>query len=522
MLRTCCHVFACASLIGLAAAQGGLRWSSPNRRPVLSVRQNASTTAPYFNWTISIDGWSTSAAIPIAGGDEGVAVGIDSAVYGVRATTSDFIRGGTGGVASLVPWLSFAPDFRLVGSLVGNGTSGRLWAGFRGTVTQQLPDNDFGSLAIRLEDMFVNDAATMLTVLPQTRLEVATVDAAGTPIGTQYSLPRAGVPWVVRMAEIVHYTFDRGDGDFAVNVAGVDGGAAGMANLSRTSGSPWTAGRFGNALAAGTTCDTGFFGDLGGRLTVAFFLRGMPATSTTPLFRLGSFGAAMLPNGRIRCSGFGAPAQVDSPVIPAGRFVHVALVLDMERGQGGWFVDGVLGNSFALTSFAIPPSTTPLTIGDRACPYHIDEFRMAAEAVAVPRIAAWAAGSEGGAQAFGTACGANLQHSGPATRGAIMTYHVEAAPNSAVALFLGFGQVFSGQRLPLDLGLLRSDLAGCQLYCDLAIALPLHFAAGRIHDIPLPIPVNAALAHIELHNQAFAMDQQGALRATNPHALSLD
>lgn len=512
----------CASLTGLATAQGGLRWSAPNRRPVLSVRQNVATTAPFFNWTISIDGWSTSDAIPLAGGDEAVAVGIDSAVYGVRATTSDFIRGGAGGVASLVPWLSFAPDGRVVGTLVGGGTGGRLWGGFRGTVNQQLPDNDFGSLAIRLEDMYVSDAATMLSAMAQTRVEVATVDAAGVPIGTQFSLPRAGVPWVVRLAEIVHYSFDRGAGDFAVNLAGVDGGAAGVATLSRASGSPWVGGRFGSALAAGTTCDTGFFGDLSGRLSVAFFLRGAPATTNTPLFRLGSFGAVMQPNGRIRCSGFGAPASVDSPVIPSGRFVHVALVFDMDRGQGAWFVDGALGNTFALTSFDLPQSNTPLTVGDRACVHHLDEFRMLAEAVSSARIGGWIGGDSGGAQAFGTACGANLQHSGPATRGSTMTYHVETTPNSAIALFLGFGQTFAGQRLPIDLGVLRAELAGCPLYCDLTLGLPVQMAVGRITDIPLPIPANASIAGLELHNQAFTMDAGGLLRATNPHALGLD
>jgi hypothetical protein len=331
----------------------------------------------------------------------------------------------------------------------------------------------------------------------------------------------------VRLASIAHYKFDRGLGDEAVNWAGIEGGARGVGKLTRATGSPWAPGRFGDfALSAGSSCETGYHGDLGARFTVAWFMRERTApTGVSPVFALGDwrcFTGGPAGTGLLCVGWGGTPIDLPDDIQALARngWVHVALVVDADTREARWYVNGMSRRRVPLTAMvAIPGNAAALRVGSsngQACVYDLDEFRLGAAAVDSGTVAAWANASLAAAEPFSAACGAVLRHRGQPSLGTTFDYRIEATPGSVVGLFVGTA------RAPFDLGILDPGLSGCRWYSSLDLGLP-PFVAGASGVVVLPIPVPNAteLRGLELYVQALVVEA-GRLRASNAHAISLD
>lgn len=511
------------SLAGLAAAlpAQGIRWTDTQVAPTLHVRELANG-----DWMLCYDGWSTNGPMPLGGSDQAAAVGVDHGARTVRSTESDFIRGGVGGAATEALWFPFTPDATVdalfaarVGAPIG-------WYGFRAPIGS-VPDHDMGALSFRVP--LLNGArlsvASFLPGLATTYVGAARVDAQGRPTGAVF-IQRVGAP---RLADICFYKFDRGAGNLAINYAGVEGGALAVGSLSRPSGSSWAQGRLGDhALAAGATCDTGYRGDLGGRFSVAWFMRQRAApTAVSPVFALGAWrcftgGAA---GTGLRCVGWGGALALDLnddiQALAANGWVHIALVVDADTREALWYVNGAMRQRIALPAMvSVPAGASALQIGTsngQPCVYDLDEFRLSAAAIDAPTVQAWSSVSPAAAQPFSAACGANLRHRGAPMVGATFDYRIEATPGAAAALFLT-----ATPRAPLDLGLLHQRLAGCLWHSDIvAPIVVVSVPASGVAVLPIAIPNAPELRGLELFNQAIVVEPGRSVRATNAHAISL-
>lgn len=507
------------------SAQGGILWSDPAVQPTLHVRH-------YSNGDLGLcfDGWSTSLANPLFHDGEAAAVGTDPGARTVTSTSSDFLRGGTGGPSDNVLF-PFVPDARVL-PIFRPTAPGLDWFGFLAATSGPVPDRDMGSLCFRIRLAQPLPWSVLRPLLFNSRAGVALADGAGNRTGTRFVL----APQRVQAATIGAYEFDRGTGGVTINYAGIEGGAPGLAKLTHPTGSPWAPGRTGFALRAGATCDTGWHGDLGGRLTVAFALRedtppaGAAAVVALDGFRIFTGGAAG--NG-VRCVGWGgAPAALDLNVniraLAAAGWVHVALVIDGDALQARWFVNGVGGPSIPIAGgVSLPPTASTLLLGAAGAVtshHHIDEVRLENAAVDAATVASWASASPAVAMPYSATCGASLRADGAPTLGnATFTLRIEAPPGSAVLTTLGVGATLQGLPLPLDLGLLDPTLAGCQWYSDLAGQLAtLLVPNSGVLLAPLPIPPNPALRGVEMHVQSFVIEPNGARRASNALGLSLE
>jgi hypothetical protein len=498
----------------------GLRWADSSVPPVIYLRQLANG-----DWLFCCDGWSTRAGLTLGGDDQAAGVGVPYGSRTVRATESEFIRGGAGGEATTSVWFPFVDDPGLF-NLFGN-VGATTWYTFRAT-TGPVADRDFGALTFRVPmEMPRRPYDDLQRSLTFVSIGAAAVNGQGQATGSVYVRTTTSQ---IEPAPICYYKFDRGAGDVAINYAGVVGGARGLANLSRPSGSPWTGGRFGDsALRAGSRCDTGWFGDLGGRFTVSFFMRGNGAPSTaSSVFTLGNFTCFTGgPAGTgMRCSGWGGnPLDLTDNIQAraAQGWVHVALVVDESADQAQWYVDGALRSTIALAQQAevrVPASATALQLGSSGAQtsvYDLDEFRLTSNAASATVIAAWATDSPGVGVAFSAACGANLRHSGTPALGGSFAYRVEAAAGSMVALYLS-----AVANAPLDLGALAPPLAGCAWYSDTSspmLVFPVPQAG--VATLNIPVPNDQQLRGLELFAQAVAVPANLALSATNAHVISL-
>lgn len=507
------------------AAQGGILWADPTQQSTLHVRE-------YANGDLGLcfDGWSTSSINPLLNGEESAAVGTDPGTRSVSSSSADFLRGGSGGAADN-PLFPFVPDARVL-PIFRSAAPGLDWFGFLAATSGPVPDRDMGALSFRISLVQPLPWSALQPLLLNSRVGVALADSNGNQAGTRF----LAVPGRVQAAAICAHEFDRGTGTTTINYAGIEGGALGTAVLSHPNGSPWTAGRTGSALRAGATCNTGWRGDLGGRLTMAWAMRqGAPSAGVSVLasldaFRIFTGGTA---GTGVRCSGWGgAPANLDLganvQAMAANAWVHVALVIDGDAAQARWFVNGVAGPVIAITGRpALPASASTLLVG--ATPsvnsaYHLDEFRLHNDAVAPATVASWAGASPAMAMPYSATCGTSLRTDGVPTLGnAAFALRIEAPPGSGVLTTLGVGATLQGLPLPLDLGLLDPTLSGCLWYSDLAGQLPTQqVPANGILVVGLPIPANQALRGLELHVQSFVIDQSGARRASNAVGLSIE
>jgi hypothetical protein len=514
-------VLACATLAAPALTAQGLRWPDPSQQPVLHAREHADGS-----WSLCFDGWSMTSGVPFAGGAEGTTIGIDPGARAVTTSSTDVLKGGDGGnaFAALFP---FAPDPRVL-PIFRPHMPGLDVFGFLAPISGPVPDAGLASVSYRITLAQPQVASVLVPMLANTRMGMATTDPVGAQVGRAFVV----APSRVLLGRVLYYSFDRGAGTQAINAAGIEGGAKALADLSRPAGSPWTGGRFGFGLRAGTTVDTGFHGDLGSRFTVAWFMRGNAAPSApSPILGLGNWriftgGAA---GKGLRCTGWGGAQGLDLPddvqALAAGGWVHVALVADGDLGQAAWFVNGILRRSIVLpAAVAIPASAASLEIGSTqglANVYDLDELRLDAAAQNAGTIVQWASRPSAAALPFTSACGASLRSTGMPAPGGQIDYRVEAAPGSQALLALGFSTQLGAVPLPLDLGLFAPALAGCAWYSDLTITLPaVPVPPGGIAVVPLNVPNNPALAGLEVYAQALVNGAAGP-SATNAHLISI-
>jgi hypothetical protein len=411
------------------------------------------------------------------------------------------------------------------------------WTGFFAPIAGTVPS--YAPVALCFRVTFTSPAVSLDNLVRYLTPEVGvvTTDSLGLARGTPYRV----LP-TVRPAEILDYRFDRGAGRTAINYAGIVGGAPPQGQLLGTA--PWTAGRFGSALAAGHTCDTGWTGDLGGSFSIGWFMRGSAPAVETPIFRLG----VPPPQPRFRCftggvAGTGIRCTLtiggavgvinlttDIHTLAAAGWVHVALVVDNNvlPATATWYVDGVAQPPLTLAGRpSIDPSTSSLQIGAMASPYAIDEFRMVAEPVSAAVVGIWANGSPAKTTNYSYAgtCGANLRAIGLPTLGnSGFKLRTEGAPGSPCSVTLGATPYLLGiTLLPIDLGLVNSSLSGCLWYSDLAISLPVFLPANGLGDLTVPIPNDMALQGLDLDAQTLVLEPPMlTLRATNPLVLAIN
>ncbi len=506
------------------AAQGGILWADATVQPTLHVREYANG-----DYGLCFSGWSTSANNPLLGNEEAAAVGTESGARTVTSTSSDFLRDGTGGAADNVLF-PFVPDSR-VASIFRPTAPNHDWFGFLAPTSAPVPDRDIGSLCFRIRLAQPLPWSVLQPILANSRAGVALADSNANRTGTRFVV----TPQRAVNAEICAYEFDRGAGATTINYAGIDGGAPGNATLTSPAGSPWTAGRTGSALRAGATCDTGWHGDLGGRLTVAWVMRqGAPLAGVSSLVTLDGwriFTGGTAGTG-LRCIGWGGtPAALDLGVnvqaMAANNWVHIALVIDRDAGFARWAVNGNPAGTIPLSgtlSIQASPNTLLLgAAGGAGCDYHLDEFRLQTGAADAATVTGWAAASPAMAMPYSATCGASLRTTGvPSVGNASFALRIEAPPAAAVLVTLGFGSTLLNLPLPLDLVFLDPNLGGCLWYSDLTGQLPVQAIPGSgLLVAPLPIPPNAALRGLELHAQALVVDN-GQRLATNALALSIE
>jgi hypothetical protein len=518
-------------------AQGGIRWSdsATDRRPVLRVRELALSDAFEF----CVPGWTTTGFLPFAGNtDQATAIGINPAPpIGTTRSVGVLARSEGEGSALQPVLFPFARDLNVDTMFVSHASSYQ-WTGFLAPIGGQVPDYAPAALCYRVEMLSLRPPALFAALDGNVLLGVALANSSGVRTGTEFVVRPSGV----RAAAIVDYRFDRGLGNTAVNYAGIAGGASARATLTPGGPASWTTGRFGQALARGSTCDTGWSGDLGGAFTVGWFMHGpaaMPNTESA-IFDLGTFRCVTggpLAMRRLRCTGWGGTPAVlelmlDVQSLAAAGWVHVALVVDPYAAapQARWYVDGVLQQATAITSRAVIVASSMATMligGASNGPvgrYDLDEFRFVAAALSAADVAVWANSSPANAAAASVACGANLRTRGQPTIGnANFELRVEGTPASAVALTLGAtGRLFGAIDLPIDLGLINAGLAGCQWHSDATVSIPTALPATGLGDIVLPLPADPALRGLDLDLQALVVEPSLRLRATNAQIVAID
>jgi len=531
--------WSCALLIGIALplpAQGGIRWSDSSRRPALWARRFVDGAGGVPVWGLCFPGWTATTFAPLGPGNEAAALGVDPGARSSNAVNVDVLREGAAGPLS-VPTFPFVPDGRVVGmfrSAVPPGA--HQWYGFLAPIGSPVPAYGMGALSFRVEFQTLAPAPPLLfTQLANAYVGVAVADANGGQAGTVF----VRQPAAVRAAPIVDYRFDRGDGSTAINYAGVVGGAPSTGVMTPGGAPSWTSGRFGTALARGSSCDTMWAGDLSGSFSVGWYMHGPSnAAIASPIFSLGMFRCFTGQNAGtgLHCAAWGGSPAVldladDVQTAAVAGWVHVALVVDADSSPAtaSFYVDGTLRRTINITSPPViqPSTTNTLLIGAFASGvpgrYDIDEFRFVGEAKSAADIAMWATSSPAVTSAYSPTCGANLRPNGPPTLGnTMLELRIEGTPGSAAALTLGVTtRLLGGIPLPIDLGLINPGLGGCLWYSDMTVSLPTSLANGLV-DLPLPIPNDSALRGLDLHAQALVVEPTLLLAATNAQVLAID
>jgi hypothetical protein len=526
-MKTLRFLLACVCALPVLDAQGGIRWADPLDRPVLSVRR-----VGFDVYELCFSGWSTVAPTGPANGDNAAtAVGLPPLARTVSSQTAKFVDDGSGNEAqsALFP---FVPDARVV-PIFQPADPSLDWFGFLAPVSTPAPARRPGTLCFHVQLSLPIPPAALLPMLAQAKVGVARTDANGSFVGDRFVRD----PLRVEPADIVDLRFDRGAGTFAINHAGIAGGAPSTASVTATASDAWTpAGRFGAALRGGDgICDTGWSGGLRGSFTLAWACRQRaPLGGESEFAALGPFrcytgGAA---GSGVRCEGWGGGAlqlNHDIQALAASGWVHVALVVDAEAGMATWYVNGIARQAGAIgTDANLPAGPATLRMGTRAPggagDYDLDDVRLRGAAASAAQIAGLATSSPASSTLLGVACGLALRdQNGPPARGnANYGLRIEGPPGANAALMYGLGTRLGAVDLPFDLGLILPQLAGCPWYSSILISQPVVIPAAGIARVQFPIPADPAWAQLEVYVQALAIDAQLAPHASQPLVLSIE
>jgi hypothetical protein len=367
--------------------------------------------------------------------------------------------------------------------------------------------------------------------------------------------------------DILHYKFESGGGATEINYGDINPGIPRLAEIvphpTVQASQAWTAGKFGTGLAAapgpsleGFEVDTGWDNVVGTGvdLTIALFFKTIhPVNPNFGALFCGpaSNGAGILMglspttghpalkwshDGVSTNNSIGLAQNLLTPSF--SNWVHLAVVVNRsgsttcQTAIAQWFVNGVPQTPQATSGCLHDIAGTALNtvrIGDRneAC-CAIDDFRLYLRAASAAEILQWATSDIAADVPFGDACHpfglpVLLWGSGglpvPGNGGYKLTAY--GLPGSSVFLALGFSNTsFAGSPLPADLGTVISSLAGCQFRTGADVIITTSIGSLGSVDVPLPIPLLAALVGVDGYAQAvFYSPVLAAWSSTNAWAL---
>jgi hypothetical protein len=348
--------------------------------------------------------------------------------------------------------------------------------------------------------------------------------------------------------DILYYKFE-GGGNKALNYAeGSPAPGQGMITntLATAPIESFVPGQFGEALTSGLATapspyqanwvDTGWSPNVTGDYTWAMWLRnsrGSPGPGLTYIagtpggssFRIYGGSSFLLTVGGAGGATYYSCSANVYQMATAG-WTHVAFVVDTAAMTGTYYINGVPEAPDTLT--ALPNIFGPtFNIGRQSLTsapsiYDIDEFRFLTRAAPAAEVQAWATSNGAGSSSFGQGCGGQLTAAGglpqlgSATFGMAIT---SSAPSTIGVLALGFSRTTWGALpLPLDLGLVFPQLAGCALECSVdATATIVTDGLGAAQQ-PFPLPASPIFDGLSVYAQGLLLGGPNGLSTTNPFA----
>lgn len=353
--------------------------------------------------------------------------------------------------------------------------------------------------------------------------------------------------------DFIHYRFDSNCTNEVINLA--SGPSAFPANgvLESNTGTPTTAGAFGDALQGGTDASnlynrvrTGWqpsLQPLTGDLTFAFFAKQRNThgttlnylcgvtTSANRLFTNGVAGRGLYFRNVVSSGPTGVDlsaltAVLDFQTLATGNWVHIAIVVDSAVGTATWYANGLQVHQVNGVGGAQINSAGDFMIGSQLATndsnYDLDEFLISNRAFNAGEVLALSLSPRAGDGDYNSAipsqCGAGnatLTSSGGAPTVGNLAYALDVTTTtpSLYVLLVGFDRcTYAGSLpLPLDGTPLLPLLNGCWIVADAPITL-----AGTASSVPattpLPIPPGVTVP-FGIYSQVLALD--GATFATS-------
>jgi hypothetical protein len=221
-------------------------------------------------------------------------------------------------------------------------------------------------------------------------------------------------------------------------------------------------------------------------------------------------------------------------------WVHVAVVVERSGSPGcqsaivRWYVNGIAQIPQApggCWNNIQGSSLQTFRFGKKDDAHFMyDDWRVSLRAVPAAEILQWATADLAADAPFGDPCHpfgqpVLLWGSGglpvPGNGGHALT--VYGLPGSAVFLGIGLSDTsYGGGPLPIDLGALAPELAGCQLRAGPELMLSGTVSPAGTAVFPVPIPAIAALVGLDVYSQAVLYSGiTGAWSSTNAWAMHL-
>lgn len=366
--------------------------------------------------------------------------------------------------------------------------------------------------------------------------------------------------------DFIYYRFDSGCTNEVINYAS---GAQALPNNGElettTPTTPWTAGRFGSALAGGSSSSynrvrTGWDPStqpITGDVTIAFFMKETTAPTSSANYLMGapSGGFRLFTNGvagrglyqrvLLASGGNGINATIandfylpatttDVQTLAARGWVHIAMVVDATSRTADWYVNGVSVMQLQnVVGGANIVAAGPFHVGysGTASYYAFDEFLLSRRAYSAAEVLSLSHGAHAGDGHFSSGitsqCGtATLSGDGtaPYLGNAGYALRLSTTATGSFALNIGLSRCSIGGAtpLPLDAGTLSPIAAGCWILTDTLTSAGGGLGGGTV-QIPLGIPILANLAGLDLYAQGLVLilAPQPVLEATGGVALGL-
>ncbi len=353
---------------------------------------------------------------------------------------------------------------------------------------------------------------------------------------------------VTAQDDIIHYKFEMGDGYRVINYAadppaGTEFGVLEFNESFVTLADAWGTGRYGGGLGAsailGAEVNTGWSNEVPEDVTIACFFKIARPVPLSETFKMAGFdGAGLAQVGPRLWFRRGNGSQLDSvrfewrdnqgsghEVVPltgsdlyaqalAG-WVHVAVNVDHSSGISRWFWNGAFAGADVLSSSINPPlsgTSHGYRIGDRDGFAIFDEFRISTRTVVTPEITTWALEQSAVAARYGERCHPfglpfvldGTQGGLPSLGNAAHELTVFGLPQATVGLIVGTSGVsIGGLPLPLDLGVVFPELAGCELGASNDIAsFGATIAPNGSASFPLAVPSDPSFTGFPFYAQA--------------------